>query len=386
MWTLYVSPRECRYCKHAAALLDATNQKYKVVQQDTPPFGNSWPQLTDSEGRRVNGFDKLRDRLDEPILSASMSRFSPIPVKHFDIWHMYKTAQAVNWVSEEVDFSLDLEDWKALDPTKQHFLKRVLAFFNGADGIVQENLMMNFVLEVQYPEARQFYAHQAYIESVHAETYGTLLSTYITDECERDELLNAIQTAPSVQAKAAWAMKWMDSDRPFAERLVAFICVEGIMFSGSFCAIFWMKQRGKLPSLTFSNDFIARDEGMHQRFGELLYTRHLKHKLPQTTVHDIIAEAVEAEVQFVQESVPDDMRDPHLDAPRVVEYVKYVADRIAIVLGYSPLFRAKQPFPWMESISLRGINNFFEKRSEVYQDSMVGKSERPVFNQEDTDF
>ena len=381
MWTVYVSPRDCRYCVLAKELLDARAIAYEVKVDG----GHArWPAVIDQDGTFVGGLDKLRDRLDEPLLSPSMSRFSPVPVKHFDIWQIYKTAQSVNWVPEEIGYGTDLQDWADLSRDEKHFLEHVLAFFNGADGIVQENLMTNFVLEVQYAEARQFYAHQAYIESVHAETYGTLLSTYVTDEGRRDELMRAIQEAPSVRAKAAWALRWMDAAQPFAHRLLAFICVEGVMFSGSFCAIFWMKQRGKLPALTFSNDFISRDEGLHQQFGELLYTRHLKHKVAQADVHRIVGEAVDAEVEFIHEALPATMRDPHIDAPRMVQYVQYVADRILVTLGYSKLYGSQQPFAWMEGISLRGITNFFEQRTSQYVDGMVGSKDkdRPVFGRE----
>lgn len=385
MWTMYASPRHCSYCDRAKELLDARGVSYRVQQGGG---FKSFPTIFDEAGNLVGGFEKLRDKLDEPILSSSMSRFSPVPVKHPDIWHIYKTAQSVNWVPEEIDYGTDIRDWQDLTPDEKHFLEHVLAFFNGADGIVQENLMMNFVLEVQYAEARQFYAHQGYIESVHAETYGTLLSTYVTDEGRRDELMRAIQEAPSVRAKAAWALRWMDSAQPFAHRLLAFICVEGIMFSGSFCAIFWMKQRGKLPALTFSNDFISRDEGLHQQFGELLFTRHLKHRMREADVHRIVGEAVDAETEFIHEAIPPGMKDPHIDAPRMVEYVQYVADRILVTLGYAKLYGSQQPFGWMESISLRGISNFFEKRVETYRDSMVGAKDKPVFGKqaEDLDF
>ena len=385
MWKVDVSPGKCVWCDRVKTLLREKGVTFQERAGTKPPF----PMVYDDEGHKVGGYLKTRDRLDEPLLSRTLSRFSPVPVKHHDIWKVYKTAQAVNWTPEEVEYGTDLHEWKALSRDERHFLKHVLAFFNGADGIVQENLMMNFVLEVQYAEARQFYAHQAYIESVNAETYGTLLSTYVTDESEREEMMAAIQDAPSVRDKAAWALKWMDASRPFAHRLVAFICVEGIMFSGSFCAIFWIKQRGILSALTFSNDFISRDEGLHQQFGELLYTRHLKHKLPDRDVHQIVGEAVEAEVEFIHEALPPTMRDPHIDADRMVEYVKYVADRVLITLGCPKLYNATQPFPWMESISLRGITNFFEARNHQYQDGKVRlgtDKDTPVFQGDDIDF
>lgn len=382
---MYISPRPCVWCDRAKALLDEKNVVFQVKEDGGH---KKFPTIYDDEGHLVGGFLKTRDRLDEPLLSPTLSRFSPVPVKHMDIWEVYKTAQAVNWVPEEIDYGTDLHEWHELSRDERHFLKHVLAFFNGADGIVQENLMMNFVLEVQYAEARQFYAHQAYVESVHAETYGTLLSTYVTDEAEREQMMEAIQEAPSVRDKAAWALKWMDPSQPFAQRLVAFICVEGIMFSGSFCAIFWMKQRSKLAALTFSNDFISRDEGLHQQFGELLYTKHLKHKLPAADVQRIVAEAVDAEVEFVHEAIPSTMRDPHIDADRMVEYVKYVADRILSTLGCPKLYNSEQPFPWMESISLRSLTNFFESRNHQYVDGRVGNKDEPTFGQdvEDEDF
>jgi len=399
MWLVYESPKPCEYCVKAVELLRRKQLRYHIMSVSSEELKSmigvgeplTYPQIFDDEGNRVGGYDKLCDRVDEPLLDVSLSRFSPIPVKKFDIWEMYKKAQAVNWVTEEIDYSLDLHDWEALSHDEQHFLKHVLAFFNGADGIVQENLMMNFVLEVQYAEARQFYVHQAYMESIHSETYGTLLSTYVTDESERDKLMDAIQTTKSVKAKATWAMKWMDASRPFAQRLVAFICVEGIMFSGSFCAIFWMKMRGKLSSMTFSNDFIARDEGMHQQFGELLYNKHLNHKLSPTVIGSIVREAVDAEEQFINEAIPSSLKDPHIDVERMVQYVKYIADRILVTLNYQPMFGEKQPFPWMEGISLRSISNFFEKRSEVYRDARVrlqgdGVVDEPVFGEQDLDF
>lgn len=393
-WTVYTSPSPCSFCDAAEHLLLSKHIPYEKRVVAKPRLVEvsgrvTYPQLFDEAGGHVGGFGKARDRLDEPMLDASMSRFSPIPVVHLDIWRMYKEAQAVNWVAEEIDYSTDVQQWLELTPDQQHFLKHVLAFFNGADGIVQENLMTNFVLEVQYPEARQFYVHQAYVESVHAETYGLLLSSYVAEEKERDRLVNAILTTPSVRAKALWARKWMDPSQCFAQRLIAFICVEGVMFSASFCAIFWMKQRGLLPALTLSNDFIARDEGMHQRFGVLLYNDHLRHRLGETEVHQIVSEAVDTEVQFVRDAIPPSFRDPHISADSMVEYVKYIADRILLTLDYGALYHASQPFDWMESISLRGFNNFFEKRSEMYRDAKVRVEQAPdapVFTMDDIEF
>lgn len=400
MWTLYASPKPCTYCAQARDLLAARGVEYEEVEAADlgaalaaghglrlPAGPRTYPQVVDGEGALVGGFRRLRDRLDEPLLDRSLARYTPIPVRHHDIFNMYKSAQKVAWVSEEIDYAAgDLAQWQKLPGSEQRFLKHVLAFFAAADGIVLDNLMNNFKDEVQYAEARQFYAVQAHMEAVHSETYGNLLTLYVPDDREVEALLHGIETMACLRAKAAWSMKWLDGARPFAERLLAFVCVEGIMFSGSFCAIFWVKQRNLLPALTYSNDLISRDEGLHQQFGELLYTRHLRHRLPEEAAHAIVGEAVAAEAVFVRDSVGE-MRDPHLDAARMTAYVEYVADRILSTLGYRPLFGSAQPFPWMEGISLRGINNFFEKRSEAYVDANVACRDRPVFGQaEDEDF
>ena len=392
-WLVLTSPKPCPYCRDAKQLLLSKGLEFKekTVQDLRLELSDehvlepvTYPQIFHGD-TLIGGFDKLRDRLDEPLLDPSLARFTPIPVKHHDVWKMYKQAQEVNWVTGEIDFGKDLPHWNALAKKEQRFLKHILAFFAGADGIVQENLMTNFQAEVQYAEVRAFYAHQGYIESVHAETYGTFLTTYIPDQEEAEELVRGIQTIPSVARKAEWSMKWLDSRRPFAERLIAFICVEGILFSGSFCAIFWMKQRGKLPALTFSNDLISRDEGLHQSFGELLYTRHIRNPLPAAKVHQIIKEAVDTEMLFVREAVGD-MKDAHLDAPRMIQYIQYVADRITTTLGYPAIYHASQPFAWMESISLRAVSSFFEKRVEAYFDPRVNKCDKPVFGADDVDF
>lgn len=396
MWTLYASPRSCPFCTQAQQLLQVKGIRHDVIvapdllaalraDHGLRPDEATYPQIV-CDGQLVGGLSKLRDRLDEPLLDDSMARFTPIPVRHHDIWDMFKLAQSLNWLSEEVDYAGD-RTFGLLRPDERRFVEHILAFFAGADGIVQENLMVNFKAEVQYAEARNFYAHQGYIEAVHSETYGKLLTTYIPEEERAVQLVQGIQTIPCVRRKAAWSLKYLDRRRLFAERLLAFICVEGIMFSSSFCAIFWIKQtkENSLPALTYANDLIARDEGLHQQFGELLYTRHLKHKLPASRVHEIVGEAVDAEIDFVHEAIGD-MRDAHLDAGRTVEYVKYVADRMLKTLGYPALYNASQPFPWMVSISLRGINNFFEKRSETYRDARVGDADRPVFGEAIDDF
>ena len=383
-----MSPRPCTFCEEALHLLAVKGHVPEVqVTSDLAAAAKgakTYPQVF-YDDELVGGFDKLRDRLDEPLLSPSLARFSPVPVKHHDIWDMYKRAQSVNWVSEEIDFAQDQQEWKELGKEEQCFLKFVLSFFHSADGIVSENLMVNFLSEVQYAEARCFYAQQGYMESVHSETYGNLLASYVQDDDDFRALVTGITSLPCVKRKADWSMKWMDTSRPFAHRLLAFVCVEGIMFSGSFCAIFWMKFRGKLPSLTFSNDLIARDEGLHQQFGELLYRRHLRHKPPASMAHQIVAEAVEAELLFVEDAVGE-LRDAHIDTHRMQEYIRYVADRILRTIGYQPLYNARQPFPWMESISLRGCSNFFEKRNEAYVDSRVGGHDKPEFDTETADF
>ena len=302
----------------------------------------------------------------EPILSdATSRRFTPFPIVHRDMWDMYKKAVASFWTVEEVPLSQDVIDWKEkLTDDERHFVKYVLAFVAGSDGIVMENLQMNFGVEVTAPEARQFYAFQTFNESQHSEMYALLIDALMSDPVEREHTFAAIENVPAVRKKASWALKWLHPDRSFAERLVAFVCVEGILFSGSFCAIFWLRNRGVLPGLALANQFISRDEGLHQQFGELVYSK-LEHKLPLETVEAIVREAVDNEKEFIVDAIP--CRLIGMNSGSMSEYVEFVADRIMEALGYAAVYGAKNPFSFMELQSLSSKENFFENRSANYQ-------------------
>jgi len=281
---------------------------------------------------------------------------------------MYKKAEACFWTVEEVDLTSDRADWQALDDDERHFIEHVLAFFAASDGIVNENLAINFFNEVQLPEARCFYGFQITIENIHAEMYGLLIDTYITDHHRKEHLLHAAQTVPCIKRKADWALRWTNGDQPFAARLVAFAVVEGIFFSGSFCAIFWMKKRGKMPGLTFSNELISRDEGMHCDFACLLYSM-LERRLPDETVWDIVRDAVAHEQEFIRDALP--VRLIGINSDLMAQYIECVADRLIVALGHPRLFGAANPFEWMELISLQGKTNFFEKRVGEYRKAGV---------------
>jgi len=302
----------------------------------------------------------------EPLLKHNKNRFVLFPIQYPKIWEMYKKAEASFWTAEEVDLQEDLIHWEQkLNDDEKHFIKHVLAFFAASDGIVMENLAGRFMNEIQLPEARSFYGFQIAIENIHSEMYSSLIETYIEDSQERDKLFNALETVPAVMKKAEWALKWIeDKDASFALRLVAFAAVEGIFFSGSFCAIFWLKKRGLMPGLTFSNELISRDEGLHTDFACLLYS-YLVNKLPQTTVHELISDAVASEKEFITEALPVDLIG--MNCRMMTQYIEFVADRLLIALGYDKLFHATNPFEWMNLISLQGKTNFFEKRVGDYQ-------------------
>ena len=304
----------------------------------------------------------------EPILKETNDRFVIFPIKHDEMWAMYKQAEASFWTAEEIDLQQDLMDWEnKLTADERHFIKHVLAFFAASDGIVNENLAINFLNEVQYPEARCFYGFQIAIENIHAETYSLLIDTYIKDNKEKDFLFNAIETLPCVGKKADWAMRWIENGS-FAERLVAFAAVEGIFFSGSFCSIFWLKKRGLMPGLAFSNELISRDEGLHCDFACLLYNQ-LQEKLPVEAVTSVIAEAVEYEKEFVTEAIPVALIG--MNAKLMCQYIEFVADRLLGELGCPKVYNATNPFDFMEMISLQGKTNFFEKRVSEYQKAGV---------------
>jgi ribonucleotide reductase beta subunit family protein with ferritin-like domain len=370
----------CAWCTRAKGLLDAAGRRYAErvlasvgeLQRALTDAGHpgdlvaTFPQVLHGAAF-VGTYEQLRDYLDEPLLApdAGTRRFTPFPVKYHALWDMYLKAVASFWTADEVSLVGDVADWRdRLNDDERHFIKHVLAFFAGADGIVMENLQLNFGVEVKAPEARQFYAYQAFNEAEHSRQYALLIDALIADAAERERLFGAIETLPAVRKKAEWAMKWLSPTRRFAERLVAWVCVEGILFSGSFCSIFWLKQRGLMPGLGLSNQFISRDEGLHQQFGVLLY-HHLRHALDADTVRAIVTEAVDNEKEFITEAIP--CRLVGMNAELMGQYIEFVADRVLASLGVPPAYGAANPFPWMELISLSGKDNFFERFSSEYQ-------------------
>ena len=318
---------------------------------------------------------------EEPILKENKDRFVLFPIQQNDIWQFYKRAEASFWTAEEIDLSQDLKDWANLNDGERHFIKHVLAFFAASDGIVNENLAENFVSEVQYTEAKFFYGFQIAIENIHSETYSLLIDTYVKDPKEKDHLFHAIETMDCVKKKADWALRWIDEGN-FAERLVAFAAVEGIFFSGSFCSIFWLKKRGLMPGLSFSNELISRDEGLHCDFACLLYNNHLVNKLPKEKVAKIIEDAVEIEKEFVTDALPVKLIGMNSDL--MCQYIEFVADRLLVELGCEKLYNSTNPFYFMEMISLQGKTNFFEKRVGEYQKAGVlnadKEKEKPKFS------
>jgi ribonucleoside-diphosphate reductase beta chain len=308
---------------------------------------------------------------NEAILKENKDRFVLFPIRHHDIWKFYKQAEASFWTAEEIDLSQDLKDWANLNDGERFFITHVLAFFAASDGIVNENLAEHFVGEVQYTEAKFFYGFQIAIENIHSETYSLLIDTYVKNPQEKDKLLHAIETMDCVKKKADWALRWIDHGN-FQERLIAFAAVEGIFFSGSFCSIFWLKKRGLMPGLTFSNELISRDEGLHCDFACHLYKHHVTNKLPEETVIGIIKDAVEIEKEFVTDSLPVNLIG--MNAPMMRQYIEFVADRLLDELIGKKVYGATNPFDFMEMISLRGKTNFFEKRVAEYQKAGVMKS------------
>ncbi|MDX8552269.1 ribonucleotide-diphosphate reductase subunit beta [Tenacibaculum sp. 1B UA] len=305
----------------------------------------------------------------EPILQENKDRFVIFPIQHNDLWEWYKKQQACFWTAEEIDLHSDLTDWNSkLTDDERYFIKHVLAFFAASDGIVNENLAENFVNEVQYSEAKFFYGFQIMMENIHSETYSLLIDTYIKDEEDKDKLFKAIDVFPAIKKKADWALKWIESDS-FAERLIAFAAVEGIFFSGSFCSIFWLKKRGLLPGLTFSNELISRDEGMHCDFAVHLHNNHLVNKVPKERIKEIIISALNIEREFITESLPVSLIG--MNATLMTQYLEYVTDRLLLEFGCEKEYESTNPFDFMEMISLEGKTNFFEKRVSEYQKAGV---------------
>jgi ribonucleoside-diphosphate reductase beta chain len=322
--------------------------------------------------------------LEEPILKEDPNRFVLFPIKHDDIWSFYKKSEASFWTAEEIDLGPDLHDWEhKLNDDERFFIKHVLAFFAASDGIVNENLAENFVAEVQYTEAKFFYGFQIAMENIHSETYSLLIDTYIKDKNEKNKLFNAIETIPCVTKKAEWALKWIENGT-FAERLIAFAAVEGIFFSGSFCSIFWLKKRGLMPGLSFSNELISRDEGMHCDFACMIYNDHVINKLSKETVTKIITDAVEIEKEFVTDALPVSLIG--MNAKLMQQYIEFVADRLLSELNCDKVFNSPNPFDFMEMISLQGKTNFFEKRVAEYQKSGVASGKESQVFKLDEDF
>jgi ribonucleoside-diphosphate reductase beta chain len=311
---------------------------------------------------------KNNELLEEPILQENKNRFVLFPIQKNDIWQFYKKAQASFWTAEEIDLSQDLKDWNNLNDGERHFISHVLAFFAASDGIVNENLAENFLSEVQFTEAKFFYGFQIAIENIHSETYSLLIDTYVKNPAEKNKLFNAIETIPCVKKKADWALRWIDNGS-FAERLIAFAAVEGIFFSGSFCSIFWLKKRGLMPGLTFSNELISRDEGLHCDFACLLYNTHLVNQLSKETVTEIIQDAVEIEKEFVTDAIP--VKLIGMNAELMCQYIEFVADRLLEELECDKIYKTTNPFDFMDMISLQGKTNFFEKRVAEYQKAGV---------------
>jgi len=304
----------------------------------------------------------------DPLLKENANRWVLFPIQYPALFEMYKKHEASFWTAEEIDLAQDAKDWDTLSEKEQHFVKHVLAFFAASDGIVLENLSARFSCEIQVPEARAFYGFQIAMENIHSETYSLLIEQYIRDPVEKDKVLHAIHTMPAVREKAQWAVQWMNGENSFAERIVAFAAVEGILFSGSFCAIYWLKKRGLMPGLTFSNELISRDEGLHAEFACLVYGM-LQNKLPDDVVHNLVRGAVAAERLFICEALPCDLIG--MNSEMMTKYIEFVADRLLTSLGHPKIFESQNPFDWMELISLQGKTNFFEKRVGEYQKAGV---------------
>jgi len=362
-----LSKVDCKYCDDAETLCKNLNLEYSKELVDKLELKErcgsgavSYPQVFVND-KYVGDYFAFEEYIDstEQILLPTLARFTVFPIEHENLWSLYKKAQMSNWTAEEVDVSTDMDDWKKLTDNERHFIKYILAFFAGSDGIVFENINNNFADEVQLTEARSFYAYQCHNEMVHGETYSKLIDKYIRDSAEKQKLFDAIQTVPSIKHKAQWAMKWFDKSQTFAERLLAFACVEGIFFSGSFCAIFWLKKRGLMPGLCFSNELISRDEGLHLEIALELF-RMLTFKPNEETVYEIVTDAVNIEKAFILESLPCSLIGMNSD--KMSEYIEYVADRLLKQAGFNKIWNTQNPFDFMENISLDGKTNFFEKR------------------------
>jgi ribonucleotide reductase beta subunit family protein with ferritin-like domain len=344
---------------------DINMKKEKSEDSNNMNCGESQEKEIESDDAEFSEFNKYPASLDlsEPLCIDSGNRFVLFPIQNQEIWAMYKKHVASFWTAEEIDLNSDHTDWANLNSNERHFIKYVLAFFAASDGIVLENLTSHFINDVKLAEARCFYGFQAAMENIHSETYSLLIDTYIKDEKEKSNLLDAMNNIECIKKKADWALKWMSKSSAFVQRLVAFACVEGIFFSGSFCSLFWLKKRGLMPGLTFSNELISRDEGLHTDFACLLYTL-CKNKMDDLTVHHIIKSAVKSEKEFICDSLPVDLIG--MNSTLMAQYIEFVADRLCHALGHPKIFNATNPFDWMEMISLQGKTNFFERRVGEY--------------------
>ena len=332
--------------------------------------------INENLDEKLDGEHINEDLDDEPLFKENPNRFVIFPIEHKDVWRYYKLAESLFWTAEEIDLHDDLDDWPKLSKDEQHFIKMILAFFAATDGIVNENLVQRFMNDIQISEARAFYAFQIAMETIHGETYSLLIDTLIKDKKEQTYLFNAIQTIPSIAKLSNWALNWITNSSSYAERLVAFACVEGILFSGPFCALYWLKSEKKMmPGLTFSNELISRDEGLHMDFACLIYSK-LVHKLSEERVHQIVREAVEFEEEFITESLP--CRLIGMNSDMMKEYIRFVADRLCLALETEPIWRAKNPFSFMENIGLDAKTNFFERRVAEYGRSGFEKSDQTV--------
>lgn len=320
------------------------------------------------------------EKFIEPILRDNPNRFVIFPIEHHDLWEHYKTSQAMIWTAEEIDLSSDIVDWNTkLNEDEKYFIKHILAFFAASDGIVNENLAENFVNEVQYAEAKFYYGFQIMMENIHSETYSLLIDTLISDEKEKGMLFNALETFPAIKKKADWALKWIDSDS-FAERLIAFAAVEGIFFSGSFCSLYWLKKRGLMAGLTFSNELISRDEGTHCDFAVHLHNNHLVNKVPKERITEILISALDIEREFITESLPASLIG--MNSKLMTQYLEFVTDRLLTEFACEKVYNSTNPFDFMDMINLEGKTNFFEKRVGDYQKAGVKDTNK----EDDNDF
>lgn len=380
MLVTILSKDGCNYCLHAERYVKDLNIDYNIQKVDREKLNDicgkrvsTYPQILVNGNHIGDNFD-LEEYIQEnyePLLNKNNNTHTIFPIKYQNLWSLYKKHQMSNWTAEEIDLSKDMDDWNDLSKDEHHFIKYVLAFFAASDGIVFENVNQNFAEEVQCSEAKSFYAYQGHNEMVHGETYSLLIDKYITDPIEKEETFRAVETIPCIQKKAEWAKKWFDRKHSFAERLYAFMCVEGIFFSGSFCSIFWLKKRGLMPGLCFSNELISRDEAMHLEFAVELF--HMLNTRPNMKViHEIITEAVTIEKEFILEALPCKLIG--MNSEKMSQYIEFVADRLLKQTGYSTIWNTQNPFDFMENISLDGKTNFFEKRVGEYgKFSQVGE-------------